>query len=82
MKYLFFIIIILFSILAYVRFAQVHPLYNIPGSTSDQLSSKGFVFIKVYTGSKDGFYKEITKVALATPHTLLLSNNPLQFITH
>ena len=81
MKYLIVIIIILFSILAYVRLAQVHPLYNIPDSTSNQLSSKGFVFIKAYTGSKDEFYEEITKVALGTPRTILLSNDPLQFIT-
>ena len=81
MKYLIVVIIILFSILAYVRLAQVHPLYNIPDSTSNQLSSNGFVFIKAYTGSKDEFYEEITKVALATPRTLLLSNDPLQFVT-
>ena len=78
---MFIIIIILFSILAYVRLAQVHPIYNIPNSTSNQRSSKGFVFIKAYAGSKDEFYEEITKVALGTPRTLLLSNDPLQFIT-
>ena len=78
---MFIIIIILFSILAYVRLAQVHPIYNIPNSTSNQLSSKGFVLIKAYTGSKNEFYEEITKVALGTPRTLLLSNDPLQFIT-
>ena len=78
---MFIIIIILFSILAYVRLAQVHPIYNIPNSTSNQLSSKGFVFIKAYTGIKDELYEEITKVALGTPRTLLLSNDPLQFIT-
>ena len=78
---MFIIIIILFSILAYVRLAQVHPIYNIPNSTSNQLSSKGFVLIKAYTGSKDELYEEITKVALGTPRTLLLSNDPLQFIT-
>ena len=78
---MFIIIIILFSILAYVRLAQVHPIYNIPNSTSNQLSSKGFVFIKAYTGIKDELYEEITKVALGTPSTLLLSNDPLQFIT-
>ena len=78
---MFIIIIILFSILAYVRLAQVHPIYNIPNSTSSQLSSKGFVLIKAYTGSKNEFYEEITKVALGTPRTLLLSNDPLQFIT-
>jgi len=60
---------------------QVLPIYNIPNSTSNQLSSKGFVFIKAYTGSKDELYEEITKVALGTPRTLLLSNDPLQFIT-
>ncbi|MDA9089264.1 DUF1499 domain-containing protein [Amylibacter sp.] len=60
---------------------HVHPIYNIPNSTSNQLSSKGFVFIKAYTGSKDELYEEITKVALGTPRTLLLSNDPLQFIT-
>ena len=64
-----------------MRLAQVHPIYNIPNSTSNQLSSKGFVLIKAYTGSKNEFYEEITKVALGTPRTLLLSNNPLQFIT-
>ena len=64
-----------------MRLAQVHPIYNIPNSTSSQLSSKGFVLIKAYTGSKDEFYEEITKVALETPRTLLLSNDPLQFIT-
>ena len=78
---MFIIISILFSILAYVRLAQVHPIYNIPNSTSNQLSSKGFVFIKAYTGIKDELYEEITKVALGTPRTLLLSNDPLQFIT-
>ena len=78
---MFVIIIISFSIAAYIRFAQVHPLNNIPVSNSNQLSSKGFVFIKAYTGSKDEFYEEITKVALGTPRTLLLSNDPLQFIT-
>ena len=64
-----------------MRLAQVHPIYNIPNSTSKQLSSKGFVFIKAYTGIKDELYEEITKVALGTPRTLLLSNDPLQFIT-
>ena len=64
-----------------MRLAQVHPIYNIPNSTSSQLSSKGFVLKKAYTGSKDEFYEEITKVALETPRTLLLSNDPLQFIT-
>ena len=64
-----------------MRLAQVHPIYNIPNSTSNQLSSKGFVLIKAYTGSKDEFYEEVTKVALETPRTLLLSNDPLQFIT-
>ena len=78
---MFVIIIISFSIAAYIRLAQVHPLNNIPVSNSNQLSSKGFVFIKAYTGSKDEFYEEITKVALGTPRTLLLSNDPLQFIT-
>jgi uncharacterized protein (DUF1499 family) len=78
---LFIIIIILFSILAYVRLVQVLPINNIPNSTSNQFSSKGFVFIKAYTGSKDELYEEITKVALGTPRTLLLSNDPLQFIT-
>ena len=78
---MFVIIIILFSILAYIGFAQVHPLYNIPDSPSNQLSSKGFIFKKAYTGSRDQFYEEITKVALGTPRTLLLSNDPLQFIT-
>ncbi|MDC0607705.1 DUF1499 domain-containing protein [Amylibacter sp.] len=34
-----------------------------------------------YTGIKDELYEEITKVALGTPRTLLLSNDPLQFIT-
>ena len=57
-----------------MRLVQVH-------STSNQLSSKGFVFIKAYTGIKDELYEEITKVALGTPRTLLLSNDPLQFIT-
>ena len=60
---------------------QVLPINNIPNSTSNQLSSKGFVFIKAYTGIKDELYEEITKVALGTPRTLLLSNDPLQFIT-
>ena len=78
---MFVIIIISLSIAAYIRFAQVHPLNNIPVSNSNQLSSKGFVFIKAYTGSKDEFYEEITNVALGTPRTLLLSNDPLQFIT-
>ena len=78
---MFVIIIISLSIAAYIRFAQVQPLNNIPVSNSNQLSSKGFVFIKAYTGSKDEFYEEITKVALGTPRTLLLSNDPLQFIT-
>ena len=78
---MFVIIIISFSIAAYIRLAQVHPLNNIPVSNSNQLSSKGFVFIKAYTGSKDEFYEEITKVALGTHRTLLLSNDPLQFIT-
>ena len=78
---MFVIIIISLSISAYIRFAQVHPLNNIPVSNSNQLSSKGFVFIKAYTGSKVEFYEEITKVALATPRTLLLSNDPLQFVT-
>ena len=64
-----------------MRLAQVHPIYNIPNSTSNQLSSKGFVLIKAYIGSKDELYEEITKVALGTPRTLLLSNDPLQFIT-
>ena len=64
-----------------MRLVQVHPINNIPNSTSNQLSSKGFVFIKAYTGSKDELYEEITKVALGTPRTLLLSNDPLQFIT-
>ena len=64
-----------------MRLAQVHPIYNIPNSTSNQLLSKGFVFIKAYTGSKDELYEEITKVALGIPRTLLLSNDPLQFIT-
>lgn len=80
-KYLFVIIIILFSIVAYIRLEQVHPLYNIPVSNANQLSNKEFVFIKAYTGSKDKFYEEITKVALATPRTLLLSDAPLQFVT-
>ena len=78
---MFVIIIISLSIAAYIRFAQVQPLNNIPVSNSNQLSSKGFVFIKAYTGSKVEFYEEITKVALATPRTLLLSNDPLQFVT-
>ena len=78
---MFVIIIISLSIAAYIRFAQVHPLNNIPVSNSNQLSSKGFVFIKAYTGRKDEFYEEITKVALETPRTLLLSNDPLQFVT-
>jgi len=64
-----------------VRLVQVLPINNIPNSTSNQFSSKGFVFIKAYTGSKDELYEEITKVALGTPRTLLLSNDPLQFIT-
>ena len=64
-----------------MRLVQVLPINNIPNSTSNQLSSKGFVFIKAYTGSKDELYEEITKVALGTPRTLLLSNDPLQFIT-
>ena len=64
-----------------MRLVQVHPINNILNSTSNQLSSKGFVFIKAYTGSKDELYEEITKVALGTPRTLLLSNDPLQFIT-
>ena len=64
-----------------MRLVQVLPINNIPNSTSNQFSSKGFVFIKAYTGSKDELYKEITKVALGTPRTLLLSNDPLQFIT-
>jgi len=64
-----------------VRLVQVLPINNIPNSTSNQFSIKGFVFIKAYTGSKDEFYEEITKVALGTPRTLLLSNDPLQFIT-
>ena len=64
-----------------MRLVQVLPINNIPNSTSNQLSSKGFVFIKAYTGSKNEFYEEITKVALGTPRTLLLSNDPLQFIT-
>ena len=64
-----------------MRLVQVLPINNIPNSTSYQLSSKGFVFIKAYTGSKDELYEEITKVALGTPRTLLLSNDPLQFIT-
>ena len=78
---MFVIIIISLSIAAYIRFAQVYPLNNIPVSNSNQLSSNGFVFIKAYTGSKVEFYEEITKVALATPRTLLLSNDPLQFVT-
>ena len=78
---MFVIIIISFSISAYIRFAQVHPLNNIPVSNSNQLSRNGFVFIKAYTGSKVEFYEEITKVALATPRTSLLSNDPLQFVT-
>ena len=64
-----------------MRLVQVLPINNIPNSTSNQFSSKGFVFIKAYTGSKDELYEEITKVALGTPRTLLLSNDPLQFIT-
>ena len=64
-----------------MRLVQVLPINNIPNSTSNQLSSKGFVLIKAYTGSKNEFYEEITKVALGTPRTLLLSNDPLQFIT-
>lgn len=64
-----------------MRLVQVLPINNIPNSTSNQLSSKGFVFIKAYTGSKDELYEEITKVALGTPRTLLLSNDTLQFIT-
>ena len=64
-----------------MRLVQVLPINNIPNSTSNQLSSKGFVFIKAYTGIKDELYEEITKVALGTPRTLLLSNDPLQFIT-
>ena len=64
-----------------MRLVQVLPINNIPNSISNQLSSKGFVFIKAYTGSKDELYEEITKVALGTPRTLLLSNDPLQFIT-
>ena len=64
-----------------MRLVQVLPINNIPNSTSNQLSSKGFVFIKAYTGSKDELYEAITKVALGTPRTLLLSNDPLQFIT-
>ena len=64
-----------------MRLVQVHPINNIPNSISNQLSSKGFVFIKAYTGIKDELYEEITKVALGTPRTLLLSNDPLQFIT-
>ena len=78
---MFVIIIISLSISAYIRFAQVHPLNNIPVSNSNQLSRNGFVFIKAYTGSKDELYEEITKVALGTPRTILLSNDPLQFIT-
>ena len=64
-----------------MRLVQVLPINNIPNSTSNQLSSKGFVFINAYTGIKDELYEEITKVALGTPRTLLLSNDPLQFIT-
>ena len=64
-----------------MRLVQVLPINNIPNSTSNQLSSKGFVFIIAYTGIKDELYEEITKVALGTPRTLLLSNDPLQFIT-
>ena len=64
-----------------MRLVQVLPINNIPNSTSNQLSSKGFVFIKAYTGSKDELYEAITKVALGPPRTLLLSNDPLQFIT-
>ena len=78
---MFVIIIISLSIAVYIRLAEVHPLFNIPVSNSNQLSNKGFVFIKAYTGRKDEFYEEITKVALGTPRTLLLSNDPLQFIT-
>ena len=81
MKYLIVIIIIISTIASYVRLAHVHPLFNIPDSNSNQLSRNGFVFIKTYSGSTDEFYKVITKIALATPRTLLLSNDPLQFVT-
>lgn len=82
MKYLIvIIIIIIFTIASYVRLAHVHPLFNIPDSNSNQLSSNGFVFIKTYSGSTDELYKIITNIALATPRTLLLSNDPLQFVT-
>ena len=81
MKYLTIIIIIFFTMAVYVRFAQVYPLLNIPDSNYSKLSNKVFVFTKSYTGSTDEFYKKITKIALSTPRTLLLSSEPLQFVT-
>lgn len=65
----------------YVRRAPVPLILDVPRVEADTATSGGFTAVRPFDGDAEDLIARIMQIALATPRTQKLSDNPLQFVT-
>ncbi|MFT5067789.1 MAG: hypothetical protein ACJAXK_001016 [Yoonia sp.] len=81
MGYLVAAITVVVMLAFYVRRAPVAPKLDVPQVAADTELAGGFIAVRPFDGNADDLIARITQIALATPRTQKLSDNPLQFVT-
>lgn len=81
MGYLVAAVTVVVMLAFYVRRAPVVPILDMPRVDADTDAAGGFTAVRPFEGDADDLIARITQIALATPRTQKLSDNPLQFVT-
>jgi uncharacterized protein (DUF1499 family) len=81
MKYVIIAVTIVVMLGFYIRRAPVQPFLVVPLVEADAVTAAGFTAVRAYSGDADALRARVSEIALATPRTQKLADDPLQFVT-
>lgn len=81
MRFLVIAVAVVVMLGFYIRRASVQPFLAVPSVEVDTVTVGGFTAVRPFDGDADGLFARITQIALATPRTQQLADDPLQFVT-
>lgn len=81
MRFLVIAVAIVVMLGFYIRRAPVQPFSTVPLVDVDTLVAGGFTAVRPFDGDANNLFARIRQIALATPRTQQLADDPLQFVT-
>ncbi|MCO4841391.1 MAG: DUF1499 domain-containing protein [Yoonia sp.] len=81
MKYLIGFLLVAVGISAYVRLMPISPTAVTQNYVTDTDLPGGFVAVREFSGNSSDALARVKAIALATPRTVRVAQNPLTFVT-